>query len=655
MNGLGRTTAGNVLYVGPCCSKSRCAVAVYLLLCALQACVSYGASTSTLPRFEPLQQRQLVAFQFALNADRQAQHTSEWTLVADAWNSLVSCRPIMVNMDELRSDLTRLQLGLITLEAQRRQYLQRIHALRGTVFADWQDAEFFVREGVKARISNPLFIRWPPEAEAWADEALTSAAVQGTCSSEMEENAEPASSLRSIAKTLLESIEETLSRLIGLPHVERSMALRRTRTQLILFGAQLSTERYWAEGRSRFWYDAGARLYGYRSLLMGADLALMELNNAVMHYVVAADDPALLKAGLTLFVGIEDTGLSTTNLWLLRYGVLLAGGASSKKNAGHAGTALPPRDHLLFPAFAYRAAQLALERGDEAHFLALAMEALRDEGTRGDHFLQALYRGLLLRLVVHDFVPETVEVLEETGPRNELYRRVVEFSEMALQEGLPEVALKSTSWLLQRDHDRRHHAGYYRLRAQAAFAQDDKNGFERALHRLTDRPTSLLAVVPRGRRAAFFSGADTALTRLFVQILPKMAEWGVDPKSLKRRQKWLGITVMAVQEFLRTTDETGERRALLQMYRLASSLLSTHPRGYAEHVGAVQHKALVLGDVQVQAMDLSAFEPQLRVSFDSPYLLAPIPVAEDSLARWTLNFAGSIEDHNIQQKEQRDG
>src|SRR5699024_7379068 len=137
-----------------------------------------------------------------------------------------------------------------------------------------------------------------------------------------------------------------------------------------------------------------------------------------------------------------------------------------------------------------------------------------------------------------------------------------------------------------------------------AFLDDDRSRFRHHIQAISQRPDWAKELIPRNRRAAFFSIQDTELRRVLQTTLPLMAEWGDDDSAQALRQIWLQIIIDETQTLLRNAPESAQSEELQRLYRLASRLLDDHPRGYAQQIGAqdISSSALILGTVELSAL-----------------------------------------------------
>ncbi|MFB6372012.1 MAG: hypothetical protein ABEN55_02585, partial [Bradymonadaceae bacterium] len=334
-----------------------------------------------------------------------------------------------------------------------------------------------------------------------------------------------------------------------------------------------------------------------------------------------------------------DGGLSGSNRWGARYLLLRILTRTGRWQAGAAlADELPPTNSRYFAAYVYRSG-LALRRVDrDGRFLGIAKAVFGRFPPKSNPYLRALYSELLRLAVRYSFEDRVVELLEELGPRSGVYDRISEFARVCLELGRPDNAEAAARWLMRHHEDARFEPRYRGILALVAFQRNDPAAFRRQIEKMTDRPESLLEAIPAQRRAQFFAPADSALARVFRQMLPMMAEWGESPPAERRRRRWLEIIVDQTQTFLRETDESIARSTLEEMYRLASALLEDHPRGYAERVGDEAPAPMVLGTVRVGAGKLEQYEPTIRVRVPEPYSLTVIPRDDRPPPEWTSRW-----------------
>ena len=231
-----------------------------------------------------------------------------------------------------------------------------------------------------------------------------------------------------------------------------------------------------------------------------------------------------------------------------------------------------------------------------------------------------------------------VEIVEELGPRSETFSRVEELARIALDRGNPDHAVAAANWLADKHRNARYRPTYFALHALAAFSRDDLPTFKQAIADMTHRSTDLLDALPRHRQARFFARADREFARILRHVLPVMAEWGNAREMRARRQKWLRAAVEEIQRFLRTTGESVARGQLIELYRLASALLETHPRGYAERLGTMPPLPLILGTVRVEGEDLTRHEPAVDLYTSPPVSLTLVPRDRVPASEWLFTW-----------------
>lgn len=277
--------------------------------------------------------------------------------------------------------------------------------------------------------------------------------------------------------------------------------------------------------------------------------------------------------------------------------------------------------------------------------MATAMAAFRDRTYRADPFLRALYVETLAVLNGYPFEPRTVELLEDMGDRSRIYGRVEEYARVALDLGRPANAQAAASWLLSEHRDRRYTPRYHAILALAAFLEDDPERFSSQITAIAARPGDLLGAIPASGRPGFFSGADAQLADVLRQTLPVMAEWGDGPSATRRRQRWLELVIATAQRFVRDTPGSVARPQLIELYRIASSMLAEgHARAYPERVGQPGPGLLVLGTVRVEGRDLDPFEPREPLHYTKVFSLTLIPRDVAPMEQWERFWPDALPD-----------
>ena len=284
----------------------------------------------------------------------------------------------------------------------------------------------------------------------------------------------------------------------------------------------------------------------------------------------------------------------------------------------------PPSPY--YTPYVWRVARGLRQSGNTDRFLQWAMESFRDRPYRADPFMRALYVETLELLVSYPFEPRILELLEDMGPRDTTYERVEAYASVALDRGEAPNAAAAARWLLSGHRNATYWPRYWAILALAAFLEDDTSSFEEYLDQIVARPEGLDGAIAQSRRATFYASADAQLATVFRRMLPVMAEWGSASSAIKMRQKWLRIVIDRAQQFVRQTKESLTRPALIELYRLASSMLDdAEARAYPEQVGRLEPVPLVLGTVRVAAKDLEPYEPKWRIPSSPFFSLTLVP------------------------------
>ncbi|MBA2664035.1 MAG: hypothetical protein H0U74_17225 [Bradymonadaceae bacterium] len=624
-------------------------------------CVTYShASLPQDARFELLYERKLAAFEQRVAMERHTASGDDWTSVAEGWVALINCRKVANPEDlGLQDPLARVVYAGLVLEDARRERMlgQALTARTGTwgrdtIFARLHHPDFFDRV---ADHLPPGYIYWLPEDESWVDELPAPLAADSGCDELRKSLAESVTAAPSdgvVAQDWvaleISAVEAVLAAGRALSDDQGGESLTRLLWHTRVHGAQLlwsearklerddgaDPEKIAALHREALAHLEAASRYEVVELVDSGERSRMELLHGVLLAKLERPSDALGHLARA-----EALGLSDDNHWGSRYLRLrLLMNAALWEDAAALTEKVPPQTSRFFSPYAYYGA-LSLRRvGLEDRFLALAMAAFRDRPYEADPFMRGLYAEVLQTIADYPFEARTIELLEEMGPRNKTFGRVEEFAAVSLDRGRPENAAAAARWLLARQTDAREHPRFYALLALSAFLDDNERVFVENVAKITARPDKLLDVVPQHRRSSFFAHADAELARALRLMLPVMAEWGETPRARVRRQKWLRIIVAQTQGFLRETNESLARPALVELYRLASAMLDDHPRGYAERVGATDAAPLVLGTVQLNARQLAQFEPPIEPTLSPVFSLALVPRDEVQPANWPSFF-----------------
>ncbi len=296
---------------------------------------------------------------------------------------------------------------------------------------------------------------------------------------------------------------------------------------------------------------------------------------------------------------------------------------------------LPSSASRIYAPFVYHLGQTFERSGQEDRFLSFGMKIFRDKGWRKDPFLRALFYLFVRKLTKFSFEEKVVEILEDLGERSFTYERVLIFSEMALDEGQITQGIQSAQWLLSRHDNAQAQYQYHALLAFAYFLDQKPQAFEKHIKEIIGLNHGILEAIPMGRRADFFKPRDIALTHVFRLVLPKIAEI----EDLKMRDFWLKKLTVEIQAFLRLRADSKLKSDLLDLYRVASQMLSeAQARAYPELIGKSQRPTLVLGDARLNALNVSPYEPRsLQWESASVWSLMMIP-HNQSPTSWTQSW-----------------
>ncbi len=656
--------------------------AILLLSCSL-SCASVVSNPAAPDRFSFLQKRQLSDFERALASDAHNGEETDWTKLGNSWLAFANCEPFPdVNFEDrsisfleasLRSESARRDMRLIIFASDDAP----VETLAGTLMSE----SFFNRKGI-----DEDAIKWPGGTERWADEHPASLDIQSRCSEYITEVANKALDLdKDGLRTPLEYWEARYYNSIivankmskDIPFEKRRGAIGET-----LFKINLEGIRYFA-GRRRIFEQESQSLKKQRnenSKSPDEDADLLRLQTLGMNYVSAFSKKIkILADNLQELVPVEGLRFSATELaiaksvlamlaledgrfedarnyliskpgsvpdfddtqsaWLSRYLDIRVNSAlgNFKYISAKYDNALPPRRSKYYGPYVYRLAIALKEGGTKDRFYGVVKSAFRDRVYKSDPFLRALYFELLKSLAAVPFGPEVSEMLEELGLRGETFERVEELARVALDEGHPDNASAAAKWLLSNHNNAKFHPRYNAITALSAFQSDDEALFLAALKAVIYRQKEVVEALAPSRRAKFFQHADIELTRVLQRIIPEMAEWGDSAMIRKRRQKWLKVLVGVTQEFLHNDKNSMARRALVELYRLASGLLEDDPRGYAERVGESRLRPLVLGQVTLESTELDAFEPGIDLGISTVFSTTLVP-NNTPIAEWMDRF-----------------
>ncbi len=562
--------------------------------------------------FAPLHEADLSSFEQGLTLDEHTGRADHWTALGRAFLNLANCRPIDPAPPVVADDaVTLLLYELVRLEDRRR--LRLVHQSfeagvgawhRGTVHTQFTSRTFFNRD---AAPTDDDLIHWPHvEPEAWPDEWPAPAEVEFQCGQLMARDDPPELDApfdeidaATVTSQLLDEwsrAEAALSAAKALP--DESGLRRRSVDNLLAHRGDLALLIAQREDARHHAADAIEELQR-RAMKDLVESGVQTRPLRIARLAMELGEPEMTIEALSHLVGHEDDRVDAVARYFI---VKTAWMQGWWEMAAEGGEELIDRPASLRSAHAYFAATANRYAGREDVFFAIGRTVLRDRRRdQGDPFLGALYRELLRVLASYDVDERTDEFLEELGPRHLLDERKIEFAEIALDMGRPEVADEMVQPILESTQDARRLPRLYALRALIAFMFDDRDTFDHYVGRLSNRPAELRQVIPRNRRAAFFANQDAELARVLRATLPLMAEWGDDDHARQLRRSWLETVVEHTQRFLRWAPDSVVSNDLTELYRLAGRLLEDHPRGYAERVGSTQPSAspLVLGTIDV--------------------------------------------------------
>ena len=390
----------------------------------------------------------------------------------------------------------------------------------------------------------------------------------------------------------------------------------------------------WEERRAALFEELAApELDSAREL---PQVAPMLRSQALLFYAANLDARGALERSTRAYERAFEIGVDKLNFWNARYSYLRALSKSARwQDALALKEPLPPLESPVYGAYVYRIGHALHKTGQTDAFMAHALATFRDKPYKADPFTRALYVRMLNILSEYPFDARILELLEDMGPRSTIFERVDEYTSVSLDRGQAANAAAASRWLLAKHLNANYHPKYWANLALSAFLEDDLESFKVYLARVVERPPELVEALGYNRRATFFASADAQLARVFREMLPVMAEWGDAPKAQALRKKWLEVIVKTSQEFVRQTPGSLARPALVELYRIASSLLeATDPRAYPERVGQDNPAPLVLGTVRVTDRDLDPYEPSYLIQFGWSYSLTLIPRDSVGLAKW---------------------
>ena len=310
---------------------------------------------------------------------------------------------------------------------------------------------------------------------------------------------------------------------------------------------------------------------------------------------------------------------------------------------------MPSPNSPLFSSYAFALGEAMSYAGQDEGLMGLCTEIFRDQSWRKDPFLRALFYLFVRGLTRFDFEARVLELLEDLGPRNELYERVFIFAHVALDEGREPTGRAATRWLLGHHESARWRPRYHALEARASILRLDQTGFKRALTMISPSSGAIVSAIHEGRRSAFFEVQDKALAELLRVEIPKIAGWA---NRRKISLEWLDLIAREMQVFLRLRPETKVHQELVSLYRsIKQNLPVAQLRAYSEKIGRKQSSSVLIGYVRINGVDLSHLEPRevsLRLSRPPSLTLIPQPSFDPS--EWRLMW--TQEDNGVSRNNQ---
>jgi hypothetical protein len=309
---------------------------------------------------------------------------------------------------------------------------------------------------------------------------------------------------------------------------------------------------------------------------------------------------------------------------------------------------MPSPNSPLFNPYAFALGEAMSYAGQDDGLMGLCTEIFRDQSWRKDPFLRGLFYLFIRGLTRFNFEARVLELLEDLGPRNELYERVFIFAHIALDEGREPIGRAATRWLLGHHESARWRPRYHALEARASILRLDQSGFKRALNMISPSSGAIVSAINKGRRGAFFEEQDRALAELLRVEVPKIAGWS-NRRSIdqKRRLEWLDLIAGEMQVFLRLRPETKVHQELISLYRsIKQNLPVAQLRAYSEKIGRKQSVSVLIGYVRVNGVDLSHLEPrEVSLQLSRPPSLTLIPQPSLDPSKWRLMW--TQEDHGV--------
>ncbi len=358
-------------------------------------------------------------------------------------------------------------------------------------------------------------------------------------------------------------------------------------------------------------------------------------------YLAKSENDLALKAWAKAVSLVRDQSDSKT-LALTRYHQLrLLLTLGRYEEATQLRSVLPSTSSPLYTPFVYALGEAMSYAGKEDALMNLCTQVFRDRSWRKDPFLRSLFYLFVRSLSRFDFEARVLELLEDLGPRTELYERVFIFAHVALDEGFEETGLAATRWLLGHHEAAQWRPRYHGLEARAAILRLDQQALIKAFQAISPADGSIVEAIQEGRRGEFFETQDQALVELLRLEIPKVAGWPSQNRKERRlRVKWLDLIAQEMQIFLRKRPETRSRKELISLYRsIRQNLPINQVRAYSEQVGRTQRSSVLIGYVRVNGVDLSRLEPR---SLSFPLVPSPaltlLPQSNLTPSSWPLRW-----------------
>lgn len=319
----------------------------------------------------------------------------------------------------------------------------------------------------------------------------------------------------------------------------------------------------------------------------------------------------------------------------------------------------PHGDDALGRAIAFRQAQAHARANRRAELLAEAREALHGHSRRDvedDPALAAIMDLALRTLRASPVSPETMEVLEALGPPRERLARAEAFAAGALDGGAPLSAMATFEWLYQNDTDPSRQLQHLARECVAAARAGARADFARTFHLLAGQETEgdTAAARPRAGKPAPAKPEDK-----HALIASSEADARREKRRSTRSADWQRALLVVARDALtalvdaddqpdlatlvatlkRHLDEAGRGPVddeLTTLYRAASAHLKAGARAYAETVGS-ERRPILLGDIRVdRTYDVEPPHVDLTGVLEEAGTLLFVPRGRDPavVARW---------------------